>query len=58
MLMQEIRRIAQQAGIKPGKLGKAELVRTIQRQEGNFDCYASPLTGDCDQAHACGARTA
>ena len=49
MLMQEIRNIAQTAGIKPGKLGKTELIRAIQRQEGNFDCYASPVNGQCDQ---------
>jgi len=49
MNVQEIRQIATQIGIKPGKLNKTRLVQTIQRQEGNFDCFATANNGQCDQ---------
>jgi hypothetical protein len=48
MKLQEIREIAGKMGIAAGKLNKTELIRTIQRTEGNTDCYA--LRGhECDQ---------
>ena len=49
MNVQEIRQIAIQIGVKPGKMDKTRLVRTIQLQEGNFDCFASAVDGECDQ---------
>ena len=49
MKMDDIREIARQLGIKPGKLNKTQLVQSIQRQEGNFDCFASAANGECDQ---------
>lgn len=49
MLIKEIREIAAKHGIKPGKMTKGELVRAIQRNEGNFDCFESPINGECDQ---------
>ncbi len=49
MLMQEIRTLARQRGIKPGKLTKVSLVRTIQQAEGNFACFATARNGECDQ---------
>ncbi len=49
MNMQQIRDIAQQHGIKPGKLAKDDLIHTIQLQEGNFDCFGSARAGECDQ---------
>lgn len=49
MVVQEIRKIAQGLGIKPGKLSKTELVRNIQLAEGNFTCFATAYAGDCDQ---------
>jgi len=49
MQMQEIRTIAQDLGLKAGRSRKADLVRTIQRTEGNFDCFASAVHGTCDQ---------
>ena len=39
MVMQEIRDIARENGIKPGKMSKIALVRTIQQTEGNDACY-------------------
>jgi len=47
--MQEIRSIAKNHGIKISKMSKAKLIHEIQRTEGNFDCFATPVTGECDQ---------
>lgn len=49
MIMPEIRKIAQKHGIKTSKLNKTALVRKIQTSEGNFDCFASASSSDCDQ---------
>ena len=49
MNMQEIREIAKNCGLKPGRLTKIDLVRQIQKAEGNFDCFATALDGVCDQ---------
>lgn len=49
MNMTEIRTIAQDKGVKAGKRNKIELIHTIQRTEGNFDCFATALNGECDQ---------
>lgn len=49
MVMQEIRDIARGNGIKPGNMNKAVLVRTIQEQEGNYACYATAMSGECEQ---------
>ena len=27
----------------------AEVIRAIQRAEGNFDCYGTAVEGECDQ---------
>jgi len=49
MNLTRIRTIAIEKGIKPGKLSKSDLIRTIQRAEGLFDCYATAYQGVCDQ---------
>lgn len=49
MKMEELRSIARSHGITPGKLSKAELIRSIQAGEGNFDCFATARGGECDQ---------
>ncbi|MCB1671687.1 MAG: SAP domain-containing protein [Gammaproteobacteria bacterium] len=49
MNMQEIRGIARQKGISPGKRPKLELVRLIQNSEGNFECFGTAREGECDQ---------
>ncbi len=48
MHIQTVRSIAKERGIKGGRLRKAELIRTIQRHEGNFDCFGSAYDY-CDQ---------
>ena len=50
MNMQMIREIAKTRGVPAGKLGKIDLVRTIQHEEGNFDCFSRAYDGYCDQS--------
>lgn len=47
--MQEIRAMAKALGIPSFGKTKTELIRSIQRAEGNFDCYATAASGYCDQ---------
>lgn len=49
MKMEEIRSIAKSHHIKPAHLSKTELIKSIQSEEGNFDCFASASSGECDQ---------
>ncbi|MFK5984943.1 MAG: SAP domain-containing protein [Pseudomonadota bacterium] len=49
MNMKEIRVVAKQRGVKPGKLNKMNLVRQIQTREGNNDCYATSYSLNCGQ---------
>lgn len=48
MKIQDIRAIAKKMGIKVEKLGKTELIRSIQKAEGNLTCYATS-GHECDQ---------
>ncbi len=52
MKMPEVRAKAKAMGIKPGKMKKADLIRTIQEQEGNFPCFMT-ADGHCDQMDCC-----
>lgn len=47
--MKEIREMARQLGIRSIRMEKAELIRTIQRAEGNYDCYGTATEEECDQ---------
>lgn len=49
MKLQDIRTIARQLHVKANGQSKTDLIRTIQQQEGNFDCYGSASNGECDQ---------
>lgn len=49
MKIQQIRDIARDRGLNPGRLGKGDLIQAIQRAEGNFDCFATAYDGVCDQ---------
>jgi hypothetical protein len=49
MTLPEIRKMAKKLGLKSGpKTRKADLIRQIQRAEGNFDCFAT-ASDTCDQ---------
>ncbi len=48
MNLTEIKAIARERGVKCGKLNKTELIRAMQRQEGNPECF------NTGQVHTCG----
>ena len=49
MKLEQVCTIAKVHKIKPGRLAKSELIKMIQSSEGNFDCFATALNGECDQ---------
>lgn len=49
MTLKQIKEIAKEKGVKAGNIKKAELIRTIQRAEGNFECFGTAIGGTCDQ---------
>jgi len=51
MKLREIKVIAKAKGIDARDMKKAEIIRAIQRSEGNFDCYGSVVSGLCDQGN-------
>ena len=51
MTLKQIKEIAKQKGIKAGNMKKENIVRAIQRAEGNFDCFGTAAYGYCDQTN-------
>ncbi|MCM0080760.1 SAP domain-containing protein [Geomonas sp. Red32] len=51
MKVQEIKEIAQRMSIPVGKMKKTELIRTIQRTEGNNECFETGIAKVCGQEH-------
>ena len=49
MKIQDIREIAKKNGVRVRKLNKIELIRAIQKAEGNSDCFATPYVRECNQ---------
>ena len=49
MKLEEIKNIAKQHNIKPGKMKKAELVRAVQLAEGNDPCFETGRAANCGQ---------
>lgn len=49
MNIKTIRQLAKTLKVDTNQLSKTELIRKIQSTEGNFDCYGSASTGECDQ---------
>jgi DNA polymerase/3'-5' exonuclease PolX len=52
MKMQEIREMAKKLGVRSFGKSKVELIREIQRAEGNFPCFGT-AEGSCDQLDCC-----
>lgn len=53
MRLSEIEKKARGAGIKDTwKYSKKDLIKSIQRKEGNFDCFGT-ARGDCNQMVCC-----
>lgn len=49
MRIQFLRALAKSKGINGARMKKSDLIRAIQRSEGNFDCYGTAANGYCDQ---------
>ena len=49
MNMQDIRKKAKETGINPNKMNKADLIRAIQRAEGNIDCFPTARVEHCEE---------
>jgi len=49
MNIKKIKEIAKKKGLNSGKMKKDELIRSIQKAEGNFDCFGTALSGECSQ---------
>ncbi len=49
MELKDIKKIAKQRGIKTKKLKKFEIIHSIQKAEGNFDCFGTAFSGECSQ---------
>lgn len=49
MKLQEVKEIAKSHHLKLAGLSKSDLIRNIQRAEGNADCFAGPASSNCDQ---------
>lgn len=51
MNMHEIRAIAKSHKIDAAGFSKIDIIHKLQRDEGNFDCYATAYAGVCDQVN-------
>ncbi len=49
MNLTDIKQLARDRGITPGKMRKAELIHSLQAQEGNPECYNTNHSRDCGQ---------
>lgn len=48
MNLPDIKKIAQKMGV-PATGAKSEIIKSIQRKEGNFDCFGTAVDGYCNQ---------
>ena len=51
MNMNQVKTVAKERGVVPGRMKKTELIRAIQQQEGNPQCYNTQFSQDCGQPH-------
>jgi len=49
MKVNDIKEIAKQRGINPGKMKKLDLIRAIQQAEGNPVCFTTGYKEECGQ---------
>ncbi len=49
MKVQDITKIAMKSGVKAGKMSKTQLIRAIQKAEGNNECFATSQVQTCGQ---------
>lgn len=51
MTKEQVKKVAVGRGIAAGKLRKDELIRLIQKTEGNAQCYGTGAASSCGQAN-------
>ncbi len=49
MKLDDVKKIAKDRGILGKNMKKAEIIRAIQRDEGNCDCYNTNTSDTCGQ---------
>jgi len=49
MTMKQIKDIAKEKGVKVGNMKKDNIIRAIQRAEGNLTVFGTAVAGVCDQ---------
>jgi len=49
MNMNQVKEVAKDRGVKPGKMKKEILIRTIQQSEGNPQCFNTNFSPTCGQ---------
>lgn len=49
MKLDEVKKIAKERGLQSRNMKKADLIRAIQRSEGNTDCYQTNSAESCGQ---------
>jgi hypothetical protein len=49
MKIQDIQKIAKKKGVNAGKMNQTELIRAIQKAEGNNACFATGAVQACGQ---------
>lgn len=49
MTLKEVKEAAKRLDVKVGKMKKDEIIRAIQKAEGNYDCFGSAVSGECTQ---------
>lgn len=49
MTLQEIKAVAKTNGMRVRNMKKENIIRTIQRVEGNISCFATDEVKDCGQ---------
>ena len=47
--MGRIRRMAKSMGINTYQMKKTDIIRSIQKKEGNIDCYGTPRVESCQE---------
>ena len=49
MKLDDVKKIAKERGLQSRNMKKADLIRAIQRNEGNTDCYNTNSAESCGQ---------
>ena len=49
MTLKEVKSIANERNLKVANMKKTEIIRAIQRSEGNNDCFATGNADECGQ---------